>query len=220
LGFGRAPALNAPLPSGSFINTQNGCCAPPSRQSQHRCFSLEVMKRKPSTNPSFGLVQQCNYRWHCEIQISNPSISNPYLVSSVCLLPINQRSVKTNKQRELISLLLRYFQKRTNSSFAKNCFLIGSLWLAGIVERRRWLVQFAGTKEIHLVNGSCDSQAICVHLFFLALGPYTETIDLWFELFFVKEIRRVIEWLREIKTANQHCYKFLLIQQNKFLRLN
>jgi hypothetical protein len=50
-------------------------------------------------------------------------------------------------------------------------------------------------------------------------GPYTETIDLWFEPFFAKEIRRVIEWLREIKTADQHCYKFLLIQQTKFLKL-
>ncbi len=192
----------------------------PTCQSQHRCSSLKVMQRKPVKISSLGLVQLCNYRWHCEIHISNPSISNPYLVSSVCLLPINQRSVKTNKQRELISLLLRYFQKRTNSSLAKNCFLIGILWLAGIVERRRWLVQFAGTKEIHLVNGSCDSPAICVHLFFLALGPYTETIDLWFEPFFVKEIRRVIEWLQEIKTANQHCYKFLLIHQNIFLWLN
>ncbi len=37
---------------------------------------------------------------------------------------------------------------------------------------------------------------------------------------FVKEIRRVIEWLREIKTADQHCYKFLLIQLNKFFWLN
>ncbi len=34
------------------------------------------------------------------------------------------------------------------------------------------------------------------------LGPYTERIDLWFEQFFVKEIRHVIEWLREIKTAD------------------
>jgi hypothetical protein len=41
------------------------------------------------------------------------------------------------------------------------------------------------------------------------LGPYTERIDLCFEPFFVKEIRRVIEWLREIKTADQYCYKFL-----------
>ncbi len=39
------------------------------------------------------------------------------------------------------------------------------------------------------------------------------------ELFFVKEIRRVIEWLQETKTADQHCYKFLLIQQNKFFWL-
>ncbi len=30
-----------------------------------------------------------------------------------------------------------------------------------------------------------------------------ERIDLWFEAYFVKEIRRVIEWLRKIKTANQ-----------------
>jgi len=51
-------------------------------------------------------------------------------------------------------------------------------------------------------------------------GPYAERIDLCFEPFFVKEIRHVIEWLREIKTADQHCYKFLLIQQNKLFRLN
>ncbi len=49
-------------------------------------------------------------------------------------------------------------------------------------------------------------------------GPYTERIDLWFEP--LKEIRRVIEWLQEIKTADQHCYKCLLIQQNKFFRFN
>ncbi len=49
---------------------------------------------------------------------------------------------------------------------------------------------------------------------------YTETIDLWIEPFFAKEIRRVIEWLQEIKTADQHCFKFLIIQQNKFLKLN
>ncbi len=47
-------------------------------------------------------------------------------------------------------------------------------------------------------------------------GPYTERIDLWFELLFVTEIRHVIEWLREIKIADQDCYKFLLTQQNKF----
>ncbi len=28
------------------------------------------------------------------------------------------------------------------------------------------------------------------------------------------------EWLREIKTADQHCYKFLLIHQKKFARLH
>jgi len=28
-------------------------------------------------------------------------------------------------------------------------------------------------------------------------GPYTERIELWFEQFFVKEIRRVIEWLQD-----------------------
>ncbi len=32
---------------------------------------------------------------------------------------------------------------------------------------------------------------------------------------FVKEIRRVIEWLREIKIADQHCSKFLPIQHKK-----
>ncbi len=55
-----------------------------------------------------------------------------------------------------------------------------------------------------------------------SLGPYTERNDLWFEVFFVKEIRRVIEWLQEIKrltNEEQHCYKFLLIRQNKFFRL-
>ncbi len=62
-----------------------------------------------------------------------------------------------------------------------------------------------------------------VHLLYIKvfvytlLGLYTGRIDLWFEPFFVKEIRRVIEWLREIKTANQHCYKFLLIHQSNFL---
>ncbi len=49
-----------------------------------------------------------------------------------------------------------------------------------------------------------------------ALGPYSERIYLWFEPFFIKEIRCVIEWLRDIKTADQHSYKFLQIQQNKF----
>ena len=52
------------------------------------------------------------------------------------------------------------------------------------------------------------------------LGPYTERINLRFEPFFVKEISRLIESLREIKTDDQHCDKFLLIQQNKFFRLN
>ncbi len=50
-------------------------------------------------------------------------------------------------------------------------------------------------------------------------GPYTETIDLCFEPFFVKEIRRVTEWLREIKTADHHYNKFLLLQQNNLLDL-
>ncbi len=36
---------------------------------------------------------------------------------------------------------------------------------------------------------------------FYERGPYTERIDLWFEPFFVKETRRVVEWLREMKTA-------------------
>ncbi len=52
------------------------------------------------------------------------------------------------------------------------------------------------------------------------LGPYTARNYLWLELCFVKEIRRVIEWLIEIKTADQHFYKFLLMQQNKFFILN
>ncbi len=51
-------------------------------------------------------------------------------------------------------------------------------------------------------------------------STYTERFDLLFEPFFVKEIRRVIDWLREIKTADQHCYKFLLLQQNNFFLLN
>ncbi len=58
--------------------------------------------------------------------------------------------------------------------------------------------------------------AISVLFYARQVGPYTERIDLWFEQFFVKKIRRVIEWLREIKTADQHCYKYFLIQQNKF----
>ncbi len=49
-------------------------------------------------------------------------------------------------------------------------------------------------------------------------GPYTESSDL--NRFLVKEIRRVIELIREIKTADQHGYKFLLIQQIKLFRLN
>ncbi len=48
-------------------------------------------------------------------------------------------------------------------------------------------------------------------------GPYTEKLISDLKRFFVKKIRRVIEWLREIKTTDQHCYKFLLIQQNNFL---
>jgi hypothetical protein len=52
------------------------------------------------------------------------------------------------------------------------------------------------------------------------LGPYTETIDLWFEPFFWTETWRIIEWLREIKTADQNCYKFIIIQQNKCFKLN
>ncbi len=47
------------------------------------------------------------------------------------------------------------------------------------------------------------------------LGPYTETIHLCFEPFLVKEIMRVIEWLQEIKTVDQHYYKFLLKEQKK-----
>jgi hypothetical protein len=45
-------------------------------------------------------------------------------------------------------------------------------------------------------------------------GPYTDRIYLWFKAFLVKEIRGVIEWLQEIKTADQweqHCCKILLI---------
>jgi hypothetical protein len=47
-------------------------------------------------------------------------------------------------------------------------------------------------------------------------GPYTETIYLCFEPFFVKELMHVIEGLREIKTVDQHSYKFLLTEQNNF----
>ncbi len=34
--------------------------------------------------------------------------------------------------------------------------------------------------------------------------------------FFVKDIMRIIEWLREIKTVDQHCYKFLLTYRAKY----
>ncbi len=37
-----------------------------------------------------------------------------------------------------------------------------------------------------------------LYVTFAHLGPYTETIDLCFEPFFVIEIMRVIEWLHEI----------------------
>ncbi len=52
------------------------------------------------------------------------------------------------------------------------------------------------------------------------LGPYTERIDHGFEPFFIKEVKRGIECLRKIKNADQHCCKFLLIQQNNFFRLS
>jgi hypothetical protein len=41
-----------------------------------------------------------------------------------------------------------------------------------------------------------------------------ERIDLWFELFFVKEIRRIIEWLQEIKTVEQWGTTLLYIYSN------
>ncbi len=40
------------------------------------------------------------------------------------------------------------------------------------------------------------------------LGLFTETIDLWFESFIAKEIRRVIEWLREIKLLTNIVINF------------
>jgi hypothetical protein len=46
------------------------------------------------------------------------------------------------------------------------------------------------------------------------LDPHTERIDLWFEEFFVKEIRRVIEWLQEIKKAEQWGTTLLKISSN------
>ncbi len=45
---------------------------------------------------------------------------------------------------------------------------------------------------------------------------YRNNSSLIWTVFFTKEIRRVIELLREIKTADHHSYKFILIQQNKF----
>ncbi len=58
-------------------------------------------------------------------------------------------------------------------------------------------------------------------------GPYTETIDLCFEPFFVKEIMRVIEWLQEIKTADKwgttllyissYTAKYILLTQCKII---
>ncbi len=54
--------------------------------------------------------------------------------------------------------------------------------------------RFARNRQ-KLLHGRC----------YIYQGPYTEWIDHWFEPFFVKEIRRVIEWLREITTADQHC---------------
>ncbi len=49
---------------------------------------------------------------------------------------------------------------------------------------------------------------------YLTLGPYTETIDLCFEPFFVNEILRVIEWLQEIKTADKWGTTLLYISSN------
>ncbi len=45
-------------------------------------------------------------------------------------------------------------------------------------------------------------------------GPYTETIDLCFEPFFVKEIMRGIKWLQEIKTADKWGTTLLYISSN------
>ncbi len=49
-------------------------------------------------------------------------------------------------------------------------------------------------------------------------GPYTESFDLCFEPFFAKK-DEARNWMiaRDYKTADQHCYKFLLAQHNKFL---
>ncbi len=38
-------------------------------------------------------------------------------------------------------------------------------------------------------------------------GPYTEKNDLLFEPFFVKKIKRAIEWLQEIKMADHNTAK-------------
>jgi hypothetical protein len=65
-----SPTCAARIPPFRLINTRTGCCAPP--LANHSIA-------KPAKNSSLGLVQQCNYRWHCEIQISNPSPSNPTL---------------------------------------------------------------------------------------------------------------------------------------------
>jgi hypothetical protein len=45
---------------------------------------------------------------------------------------------------------------------------------------------------------------------FLYMDP--ERIDLWFEVFFVKEIRRVIKWLRENKTLTNNKEQHTLFQ--------
>ncbi len=53
-------------------------------------------------------------------------------------------------------------------------------------------------------------------MMFSVHGPYSDISDLRIEALFVKEIRCVIEWFRENKTADQlgtTCYKFLVIQQ-------
>jgi hypothetical protein len=63
----------------------------------------------------------------------------------------------------------------------------------------------------------CNCQKGCqIH------GRYTERIDLWFEPFYVKEKRRVLNDCKRLKlliNEEQHCYIFSRIQQNKFFRL-
>ncbi len=111
------------------------------------------------------------------------------------------------------------------SNFIKKAFLLKTLnsFLWRVQPQEWWICIFPffliyfiflprSTKQI-----TPNAQLISVLIFLqasffsiIAIGPYTETIDLLFEPFFAQEKRRVIEWLREIKTADQHCYKFII----------